>query len=638
MFQSRVSSGSSVLSRRYPSIRACLGAAAVIVLTAGGSIGATVVELDSATETRLTASDGTANAGFGWAVEVDGGTLIVSAPFDVDAQNGPGAVYVFRQNAGTWVEQQKLIPDDTLSDVEFGRALSISGDWIAVGAPGDPSAFLFRWNGTAWVQHQRLPGPTDSESFGAVVSIDGDTLVVGAPDTDRNGQASVGRAYVYRNAGTAWNLEQVLDTNEPAPFTFFGLDVSVQGDSAFVSAAGADGAKGAVYSFTRTGTVWAQAQKLVPAESERQVFGGALSVRGDLLVASARTLDPGFAASFVFRRTGGVWAEEQKLTASEPAGGFGASTAVDGNTILLGAQFDDDRGMDSGSVFVFRYDGERWNEDSKLTASDGGPGDLFGGSVAVEGPLVAVGAVGTDDHGPDSGAAYVYDSANQPPVADAGDDEDVECASFDGAVVQLDGSSSSDPDSTPGTGDDIVRFEWFEDFELPDERPLGEGEFLDVSLALGRHLITLRVTDSAGESATDDVIKEVVDTVAPDFAVSVTPEMLWPPNGRMVEITTEARASDVCGKTRVTLTAIEVADGGVLTEAPADARGAEPGSSDLKFELRAKRVGRGKGRVYEINYAAEDSSGNRSTDAAHVIVPHDQRSRGKASGRGGKSR
>jgi len=663
MFQTRDSLRSSVLSRHGLSIRACLAVAGVIALIAVGSIAASAGDLrparevrfatgngkastkfgriadrDSAREVRLTAGDGTANAGFGWAVDVDGGTLIVSAPFDVDAEDGPGAVYVFGRDEGAWVEQQKLVPDDSLSDVEFGQSLSISGDWIAVGAPSDPSAFLFRWNGTTWIQHQRLAAPADSGSFGAVVSIDGDTLIVGAPDTERNGQAAVGRAFVYRNGGAAWNLEQVLDTSEPAPFTLFGLEVSVQGDSAFVSAAGAEGAKGAVYVFAGAGSAWTQTQKLVPAESQRQVFGGALSVRGDLLVASARTLDPGSAASFVFRRTGGVWAEEQKLTASEPAGGFATSSAVDGNTILLGAQFDDESGVDSGSVFVFKYDGGQWNEDSKLTASDGSPMDFFGGSVAIEGTMVAVGAVGTDDHGPASGAAYVYDSDNQPPVADAGDDEDVECASFDGAVVRLDGSASTDADSTPGTNDDIVRFEWFENFELPDEEPLGDGEILDVSLALGRHLITLRVTDSAGESATDDAIKEVVDTVAPEFAVSVAPEMLWPPNGRMVEITTAATANDVCGQARVTLTSIEVVDGGVVTEAPADSRGAEPGSPDLNFELRAKRTGQGKGRVYKIEYAAEDPSGNRSTDQAHVTVPHDQGSRGKSPARGGKSR
>jgi len=663
MYQSRDSLRSSVLGRRGLSIRACLAVAALVALAAGGSIGAGVdklgparevrlvagngkasadfewtVDPDSARETKLTAGDATLNARFGTAVEIDDGTLIVSAPLDALAEDGPGAVYVFRQDGGAWVEQQKLVPDGARRRARFGTSISISGDWIAVGAPRDPSAFLFRWDGTAWVQHQRLPAPTLEGSFGFAVSIDDDTLVVGAWTTDLGGQLDVGRAFVYRNVGTTWTLEQVLDADEAITNTFFGLDVSVQGDSVFVSAPGDDRGQGTVYVFTRTGNVWTQTQKLDPVDPIRQVFGAPLSVRGDLLIASARTPDPGFAASYVFRRSGGAWVEEQKLTASEPAGGFATSCAVDGNTILLGAQYDDDNGFNSGSVFVFSFDGGRWNEQPKLTASDVMPDDLFGSSVALAGTTVVVGAEATSGDVVHSGGAYVYDSANEPPVADAGNDEDVECASFDGAVVRLDGSASSDADSTPGTNDDIVRFEWFENFELPDEEPLGEGEILDVSLALGRHLITLRVTDTAGESATDDVIKEVVDTVAPDFAVSVAPEMLWPPNGRMVEITTAANASDVCGQTRVTLTAIEVADGGVITEAPADSRGAEAGSPDLSFELRAKRAGQGKGRVYRIEYAAEDPSGNRSTDQAHVTVPHDQGSRGKSPARGGKSR
>ena len=81
-----------------------------------------------------------------------------------------------------------------------------------------------------------------------------------------------------------------------------------------------------------------------------------------------------------------------------------------------------------------------------------------------------------------------------------------------------------------------------------------------------------------------------------------------------------------------------VSDDGVLTEAPADARGIEPGSPDLSFELRAKRTGKGKGRIYKIEYAAEDPSGNRSTAAAYVTVPHDQGFRGKAPDRTGKKR
>lgn len=640
MFQTRESSRVSLSGPRGRRSPSSLVVAAIAALTVVGSTPAIVAEVDPLRETRLTASDGSADAHFGWTVRLNGGTLAVSAPFDVAAEDGPGAIYIYRQEGGDWVEQQKLVPSGARTDALFGYDLALDGDWLAAGAADDASVFVFRRNGTAWTQHQRIPTPDAAAFyFATAVALDGDTLVVGAPRAESDGMELVGRAYVYRYDGSTFTLEQVLESSEPTPFAEFGFDVGVQGDEAFVSAPSVDSGRGAIYVFRRTGGVWAESQKLSPSAQNRTVFGSVLSVRGDLLAASARTLDPGLASTWVYRRTGEVWTEEQKLNISENAEGFGFSIAIDGETILIGAPFDDVAGDASGSAFFFRHDGREWSEDSKLTPGDGGPQDQFGGSVSIEGSTVAVGATGADDNGPDSGAAYVYDSANTPPRADAGDDEDAECTSHDGAVVRLDGSASTDPDSTPGTNDDIVRFEWFEDFQLPGERFLGEGEVLDdVSLSLGHHVVTLRVTDSAGESSTDDVIKQVVDTVPPDFSVGVAPETLWPPNGRWVEIATSATAWDACGETEVALTSVEVYDNGVRTEAPSDVRAIDAGGSELTLKLRAKRTGRAAGRVYRIKYAAKDPSGNRSSDEAQVTVPHDQGSRGHGPKRTEKKR
>ena len=67
----------------------------------------------------------------------------------------------------------------------------------------------------------------------------------------------------------------------------------------------------------------------------------------------------------------------------------------------------------------------------------------------------------------------------------------------------LDGSASADPDSSPGTNDDIIVFEWFENFGLETESFLGTGEILEVNLPVGSHVITLRVTDTEGATDTD---------------------------------------------------------------------------------------------------------------------------------------
>ena len=98
---------------------------------------------------------------------------------------------------------------------------------------------------------------------------------------------------------------------------------------------------------------------------------------------------------------------------------------------------------------------------------------------------------------------------NAPPVADAGDDMTIECTANEGTAVRLDGSGSTDPDN------DIVLYEWFLDFGLATETLLGEGVQLDTTLPLGVHTVTLRVTDSEGATATDEVVVTIQDTLPP---------------------------------------------------------------------------------------------------------------------------
>ncbi|HZE90027.1 MAG TPA: metallophosphoesterase, partial [Verrucomicrobiae bacterium] len=95
---------------------------------------------------------------------------------------------------------------------------------------------------------------------------------------------------------------------------------------------------------------------------------------------------------------------------------------------------------------------------------------------------------------------------NLPPIAVAGGDLREECASRSGAWVTFDGSASHDPDSTPGTSDDIERFEWFEDLGMAAERLVGLGARVTAQLLLGDHRITLRVTDRGGLVSTDEIV------------------------------------------------------------------------------------------------------------------------------------
>ncbi len=223
----------------------------------------------------------------------------------------------------------------------------------------------------------------------------------------------------------------------------------------------------------------------------------------------------------------------------------------------------------------------------------------------------------------------VMKGPGSPPQAAAGADILSECTSPAGAPVRLDGTASADADSSAGTNDDIVLFEWFEDFSSPSPILLGTGATLDLMLSLGLHPITLRVTDRSGKTATDDVEARVEDTAPPDLAVVVTPELLWPPDHEMAGVEARVTAADLCGVPSVALVSIE-------SDEPDDAVGAGDGhtvgdiqdaeirAADFTFSLRSERAASGEGRTYTITYHATDGSGNEATASAAVTVPHDR--------------
>lgn len=147
-------------------------------------------------------------------------------------------------------------------------------------------------------------------------------------------------------------------------------------------------------------------------------FGWSVAVSGSTAVVGARgdsigSTSFGFQGSvYVFNRQGGIWVEEQKLTASDGVAGdsFGWSVAISGSTIVVGAPFDDIGGnVNQGSVYVFNRQGGSWVETQKLTASDGAADDHFGWSVAVSGSTIVAGATNELSGNFDQGSAYVFD-------------------------------------------------------------------------------------------------------------------------------------------------------------------------------------------------------------------------------------
>jgi hypothetical protein len=200
---------------------------------------------------------------------------------------------------------------------------------------------------------------------------------------------------------------------------------------------------------------------------------------------------------------------------------------------------------------------------------------------------------------------------NTPPVADAGEDQTVECPD----PVTLDGSASSDVD------ENIVSYEWSLDGQV-----IATGETADVDLPVGVHVITLTVTDFYGAQDTDEVTITVEDTTPPVVNVTAHPSRLWPPNHKLRDVMLDVTVEDACDEmpmvTLVSVESNEPDNGTGDGDTENDIQGVD-GGDDRHILLRAERAGHGSGRVYTITYSVVDASGNETIATTTVRVPHD---------------
>ncbi len=204
----------------------------------------------------------------------------------------------------------------------------------------------------------------------------------------------------------------------------------------------------------------------------------------------------------------------------------------------------------------------------------------------------------------------------QPPVASAGPDQTIPANASCHATATLDANASTDPDG------DALTFTW-----AGPSGPLGTSAVVSVDLpGLGSYVFSVTVTDAFGRQSSDDIVVTVVDTTSPQLSFSLTPDTLWPPNHKLVEVKAGIRVADNCDPAPpVWLTTIAsnepdngLGDGDTVN----DIQGAVLGTDDRSFQLRAERSGKGSGRTYTVTYEATDASLNRTSASQVVRVPH----------------
>lgn len=149
-----------------------------------------------------------------------------------------------------------------------------------------------------------------------------------------------------------------------------------------------------------------------------------------------------------------------------------------------------------------------------------------------------------------------------------------------------------------------------------------------VVLPLGQTIVSFTTTDPGGNGAGCASTVTVADTVAPEATVTLNKEALWPPDHRLVPIAARVSVADRCDPLvsfqLVSITSNEPDNGLGDGDTPGDIQGAEPGTADTRFSLRAERSGLGSGRVYTIVYRTADDAGHTREATANVRAPLNQ--------------
>lgn len=345
----------------------------------------------------------------------------------------------------------------------LGTTVALSGDTLAVGAPGPvgeasgdqpsgtpvptPAVLVFRSDGANWLEEAVLsvpdlpePDPSDA-GFGVALALEGETLVVGAPYQLPTGAADCndgcGRVHVFQRTGAEWQHEAELTPTSYEAGVQFGGAVAISDGVIVVGNPGADSNRGAVEMFARSAGSWAEIGVVQPARPlVNSAFGSAVALDHERLAVAAS------GRVYVFETR--PWTEwSVQSDSATPNGFFANRIALRDDTLVVAeyaesssavgvngtpaAPYPDDASyvVHSGAAHVFRRGEAGWVKEAFLKSEKPVSEGLFGWDLALYGNTLLVaerqseaqgeGFVAHDEDpvGPKSrGAVWVFEREN----------------------------------------------------------------------------------------------------------------------------------------------------------------------------------------------------------------------------------
>lgn len=307
---------------------------------------------------RLAASDGKPGDGFGSTVSISGDYMVVGAPgYDTNLAANVGAVYVYHRNGAHWVEEAKLIASDATPDKQFGRSIALDGSRLLVGSSG--KAYLFEKNeSTEWLETSQItpggyPGVT---GFGYNVALRQNRLAIASFTSDDILFSFKSNAYVYELENGVWNRKAIISAGNgsgPTPLSFSD-NYLVYGTQGWPSS------------------------------------------------------DPVPGHCGIIRQNGNSWDYEVRLGGGFKPNSFCISLSIDEHRIVVGSPSEKMDDVLVGAAYIYDQVGDEWVLTNEFRPQGGAEQSRyrFGEAVAVQGDYVVVGAPGLRNKGGYTPPAY----------------------------------------------------------------------------------------------------------------------------------------------------------------------------------------------------------------------------------------
>ncbi|MFV1968292.1 MAG: FG-GAP repeat protein [Pirellulaceae bacterium] len=349
--------------------------------------------------------------------QLNGGNADKGGHRGVDSATPDATIAAHGKPVFSWDEKAKIAPGNRQDNLKLGWSVAISGDRMILGGR-NALPYVFERSGTNWNETAVLA--TSGRGFpwdARPVAVSNDRILVGGRskvEHDENGIES-GAVFVFEKRELDWAEVAAVWPSDPEEGNGFATALAISGDRMIVGAPRDDdrGAQsGSAYIFEKSESGWSEAAKLTARDAAQgDRFGKAVALDDDrVVVGAARAgITPG--SAYIFEKLGATWTEVARLTSGDATAGddFGASVAMSGNRVVVGAPRDDDNGRYSGSAYIFEKRESGWAQVAKLTPKDGTASDWFGNSVAISGDRVVIGA--TSGGNREVGAAYVFEGS-----------------------------------------------------------------------------------------------------------------------------------------------------------------------------------------------------------------------------------